>query len=329
MYIRCTSANCPTSEATPATTVNLPTLSDGAAASEVLAGKEALDGSGARILGTLTSRAFLVTGIPYSTSVAATSQQAVLREGSCSDATRSDREECETAGGTWTPNDLTNRSEIPSFTTGAITAVTSVVRGGFVDCGTTGSIEARIEDCALVSKNGEDATWPKAGAANSLEFSTWKLVSRIGANKEVWRDERTGYLWSSQVANVTWCRATGNQENAGGVDCSANTESACAEDGVLTSSVAGEDFGTGTYATAKGGMGRNTDPSVRWRVPTADDTYLAVIHGIRHVVPDGNNDATASYYPTNSAQTVFWPGNFAYTNPVSRTSSVRVRCIGR
>lgn len=77
-------------------------------------------------------------------------------------------------------------------------------------CGSSGSIEDRIADC--VTQNASSSTWDGSTQGNSGQ-GTWKLVSMIAANKEVWRDERTKLVWSSQVsASANWCRASGSTE---------------------------------------------------------------------------------------------------------------------
>jgi hypothetical protein len=77
------------------------------------------------------------------------------------------------------------------------------------DCGTgDATLDARIADCAAA--NPTASTWDGAIQCNGGE-GTWRLVTRDGENKEVWRDERTKLIWSSVVSTgVNWCRASGN-----------------------------------------------------------------------------------------------------------------------
>lgn len=52
---------------------------------------------------------------------------------------------------------------------------------------------------------------------------------------------------------------------------------------------AGENWGTGVYMAAKGGMGKTAtaqSPSVRWRLPSIYDYNIANANGIRFVMPD-------------------------------------------
>ena len=98
------------------------------------------------------------------------------------------------------------------------------------DCGLSGSITTRIADC--YAKNGcsnstytdqpncianggtwwDHGTWDGAVQGNAGQ-GKWRLVTRNGANKEVWRDERTQLVWSSKATTTTnWCQASGNQQ---------------------------------------------------------------------------------------------------------------------
>ncbi|MGZ3770395.1 MAG: hypothetical protein ACXVCR_09845 [Bdellovibrio sp.] len=80
------------------------------------------------------------------------------------------------------------------------------------NCGTSGSIDARIADCA--TQNPTRSTWDGSTSSNG-GYGTWKLVTRKAANKEVWRDERTKLIWSSLVGTgVNWCQASGNIQSA-------------------------------------------------------------------------------------------------------------------
>ena len=79
------------------------------------------------------------------------------------------------------------------------------------DCGTTqNTIAARIADCA--TQNPSSSTWNGATQCSSGQ-GVWKLVTRNGANKEVWQDQRTGQIWSSKVTSaMNWCQVSGNAQ---------------------------------------------------------------------------------------------------------------------
>ncbi len=342
-----------------------------------------------------------------------------------------------------------------------------------VDCGTSGNIEDRIADCS--SQNMSRASWDGNQNGNSGQGS-WTLVSRIGGNKEVWRDERTLLLWTSRLPLYTnWCKASGNAEmspyhllaafnvgtsgpatiaanatttaaltgngtignfqnlsgntaleetlrltyNSGtgvfdvlsnlssGVHCgggswsttlgaagsqitytktnvcsftitqgstpfvnndrfivinygpnascypggalqSSPATSVCAEEGGLVSAVAGENWTSGVYHDAKGQMGKNAVTSVRWRLPTRNDQYLAEINGIGWVLPDmgvpgyqrptpdssTGQLGTLPYWlstvqSTTQNQAWIYYGNQGNAIPYPFSNSFSVRCVGR
>lgn len=111
---------------------------------------------------------------------------------------------------------------------------------------------------------------------------------------------------------------------------------------------AGENWLTGVYLPAKGGMGKTVtaqSPSVRWRLPTIDDYYLANINGIRFVLPDmglsGGNRPTVD---ASVGGTYEWVSTlisddrrfawvfFSSTSEASASllnNSAAVRCVGR
>lgn len=81
------------------------------------------------------------------------------------------------------------------------------------DCGTTQTtIAARIADCAI--QNPSTSKWNGATQCSAGQ-GIWKLVTRNGANKEVWQDQRTGQIWSSTVTSaMNWCQVSGNTQMA-------------------------------------------------------------------------------------------------------------------
>lgn len=81
------------------------------------------------------------------------------------------------------------------------------------DCGTTqNTIASRISDCVM--QNPTASSWNGSTQCSGGQGS-WKLVTRYGANKEVWQDQRTGQLWSSTVTSaINWCQASGNIQMA-------------------------------------------------------------------------------------------------------------------
>jgi hypothetical protein len=65
----------------------------------------------------------------------------------------------------------------------------------------------------------------------------------------------------------------------------ASPVSYCAEAAGLNAGV-GDDWVTPVYMTAKGGLGKNSTPGVRWRSPSIDDYKIADANGVRFVMPD-------------------------------------------
>lgn len=73
----------------------------------------------------------------------------------------------------------------------------------------------------------------------------------------------------------------------------------CAEAAGLNAP-AGETWSAGGYSAAKGGLGKNSSPSVRWRLPTIEDFMLASVNGIRFVMPDMGIDGSNRPIPDGS-----------------------------
>ena len=213
------------------------------------------------------------------------------------------------------------------------------------DCGLSGILASRITNCGFA--------WSGAAHGNSGQ-ATWSLVTRNGANKEVWQDQHTGLLWSSLVAGVgatpadDWCEAAGDSEVADPT-CSGNTISYCAETGLSPDVVLGENWvpTTPSYSAAKGLMGKNSAPAVRWRLPTVHDYEQAEIDGIRMVMPDmglpggwrpsidtsagvtSGNEWTASMSDQSTANAFVFHADYGYVNFGARTSMYAIRCVGR
>lgn len=277
-----------------------------------------------------------------------------VNRGICSDSSYVTRLSCETSGATWTPYSLPSGyravADVTKDDDGFVAASTTsseIIMAGrpTVDCGSTQTtIHARITDCA--SKNGLNAAWDGAQMGN-YGYGTWKLVSRIGLNKEVWQDQRTRLLWSSQVTTAAnWCRAAGNVQGNDPSNICNNTSyqnqttpiSWCVELSSLNPA-GSENWTIGTYLSAKGGMGKiatTTSPSVLWRLPTLYDYLQANLNGIRFVMPDmiagtASNEWTSTV--AGNARNTAW--KFTTTNGVitntsaTRSTSAPVRCVGR
>jgi hypothetical protein len=158
-------------------------------------------------------------------------------------------------------------------------------------------------------------------------------VTRTAGGKEVWRDERTELLWGDYIANDTWCKATGNGEVDPSGYCTGNTQSYCAEGGSRIKALAGEDWTTGVYDATKGGMGAvatASSPSVRWRLPTRNDWYIAEADGIRYVLPNMLYSFwSATVYSNARVNAWVFDGYVGGMNLDNRSNSNSVRCLGR
>jgi hypothetical protein len=208
-------------------------------------------------------------------------------------------------------------------------------------------ITQRIAHCADAARNGANATW-YGSSANGGE-SNWKLVSRIGANQEVWQDQRTLLLWTSPLGITGWCTATGNAQ-ATDPACSSTTyqtyypvaESYCAETGTIpgiaSEAVAGTlgNAWSGTYSAGKGGMGANSATAkVKWRAPTMSDIYQAQVDGIRYVfnayVNVGQYIWSATSAGVNGANAYDLAGADAQVGTVPKTAAFTLQavCVGR
>ncbi len=124
----------------------------------------------------------------------------------------------------------------------------------------------------------------------------------------------------------------------------ASPVSYCAEAAGLTSD-AGENWGAGSYFTAKGGLGKNSTPGVRWRTPTMDNYKQADVNGIRFVMPDMGMAGSSRPVPDGSVA-----GNYEWSSSLVsfiryfawyvgtdngvvsinfRSSTSGARCVGR
>lgn len=295
-----------------------------ALSSEILAGKYAWNSSGELITGTYVAPTFsslMASGLHRDTGGTPT-QWSILDEKTASLP----------AGYREVP-DITIDDE--GFTGVSITYATRPS----TPCGTSGSITDRIDDCA--GKNPGSSTWEGSTDGNAAE-GTWKLVTLTATSTEVWRDERTGLVWSDQLGTANWCVAAGNVQsndpsnycNNGTYQNQATPTSVCAEAAGLASAVGGEDYTTGTYGDAKGGLGAlNVDAPVRWRLPTSYDWKLADINGVRRVLPNmnpGSNFWSATINSNNRTIAQVFTGTTGAISSSTRTSAFNyVRCVGR
>lgn len=250
----------------------------------------------------------------------------------------------------------------------------ATISGRITDCDTQHSTKPSWDDLSVDGK----ISWNGAVHGNTSEGS-WTLVTVYDASKsngdtcaaacrEVWRDDRTGLLWSDQLGDLSananqgrfnWCLAAGNTQNAGSLLCTAGGASSynkqaislCAEGSGLTtpagihSATTTNDLaswansGT-TIRDSKGGMlkSANSDPaglaqspSVRWRLPTKNDWQLADVNGLPRVVPNSTGYFWAATIKANSRNYAwFYYADIGYTSSDGiRSGANSVRCVGR
>ena len=223
---------------------------------------------------------------------------------------------------------------------------------GTTSCGTTDdTILERIADCSSVF--GANARWNGAASGNAAQ-GVWNLVSRSGAKsgskgREVWRDERTGLLWSSVIGTATnWCKASGSS-NAAAVSATvreADPSSICdsVTYQVQTTAISGCFEGTGFTTTdasidnlGKVDMnlaGSVTAPKVAWRLPTLYDYEIADMNGLRFILPDigsnGNLDEwTATLSSSIRSRAWVYNGAQGVHSTKARTLTSAFRCVGK
>lgn len=247
-------------------------------------------------------------------------------------------------GGSVTKVSRTNWDTTCDATTGAGGGTANNV----CKCGTTGSIDLRIADCAAHAVIGANSTWDGSTKANAGQ-GTWKLVTRtgsvsLGKGREVWRDEQTKLIWSSLVATtLNWCKASGSNNIAGNPVAEVDPQGYCGNAGHTAAyqnntgqavSACFEDDGTyftqtGTDQLGKGGLSRASSPVVGWRLPTKYDYQQADNNGLRFVVPDVNWEWSASVYSVNRVNAWIFDSDVGLVYVDSRISDFAVRCVGR
>lgn len=241
-------------------------------------------------------------------------------------------------------------------------------------CGLAGSTATRVSDCA--TQNPTKGIW-EGKKYGQLGEGDWKLVTlykaaaivgdtcntgAAGGCYEVWRDERTGLIWSDSLNNATnnynWFQAagysssattvavTGKEGRAGvGADCldiSSNPVvcqpaipiSVCADSAPLANAngVAAYQNPDGTNGTHDEGpaKGNITGAAALWRLPTYADWALAYVNGIAKVLPSmSGSDVywTATSYSSSRGQ-AWIAGTSGLLFPGSRDQVYAVRCVG-
>ena len=247
-------------------------------------------------------------------------------------------------------------------------------------CGKTAiTIKTKIADCDLrhagarpiwdqIATDGA-LTWDGARQGNGSEGS-WTLVTIShptafdgdicdSSCTEVWRDDRTGYLWSDQIKNgattiFNWCHASGaNKNNKSGNpyaevdplsycdnatyqvqsysqgDSSTLPVSLCAEDSLFLNTPSWTDL-------AKGNMRLNSATApVRWRLPTKQAMSLGyIVNGGYYVLPgNGPEYWSASLRTGNTGVAWYFNSTYGFIygqfGGPNRSQQRAIRCVGR
>ncbi|HLE01394.1 MAG TPA: hypothetical protein VJB59_14115 [Bdellovibrionota bacterium] len=196
-----------------------------------------------------------------------------------------------------------------------------------------------VEWSGLVNSNSGQGSWTLVTIV-SLALANGAVCDTDC--REVWRDDRTGLLWSSVLGSDNWCRAAGNAEAGDAAYC-ANAvyqpdfpiaQSWCAELGptqMKETAAAGESWASQSYHRGKGGMGMSTTPSVRWRLPTQWDYWLADANGSRYVLTN-NVNAVEWIATIRGADRTYARAFNSYQGGMTnylRSTNYGVRCVGR
>lgn len=206
-----------------------------------------------------------------------------------------------------------------TFTDATTFSVTS--SGGAAGC-QGGSITP-----TLTTTPGSQATYSDAGECS---FTITQGTVNFATNDK---------FTLQNVGNATYSCA------AGGPLQPASPLSYCAEAAGVNAGAPGDDWTTPDYVAAKGKMGKNSVPSVRWRAPSIDDYKLADVNGVRFIMPDmgiagasrpspdgsvvGNSEWSSSLVSSYRVSAWYFlsdSGNVSYNN---RNSAFSVRCVGR
>ena len=221
-------------------------------------------------------------------------------------------------------------------------------RANIVVCGSSGTIEARIADCATLNGLWSFYDGKKYGQDGEGD---WKLVSVVGAGPkfEVWRDERTKLLWSDKSSAIyNWYQAAGYSKpdgvseieseflsspgtmdpQLGSIMQPASPISVCPD--VHAGEIAAGGGTPGyTYVNPetdfKAGL---SHPETTWRLPSKSDWGLAEVNGIRKVLPNMDHSFwSSSSGSVSRSDAWYFFGDFGYMYYGYRDDTYSVRCV--
>lgn len=190
----------------------------------------------------------------------------------------------------------------------------SFYRADFKSCGLDQkTIEDKMTNCSQLN-NGSTVE------VDAINGKIWKLVIKT-TRFEVWKDMKSNLVWSDDLGEGNWCKASGDLNTDLNSQCWRLTlqdsfpsaESFCQEDIAIKTSAKNEGgyssfsldtwrriesrdlnefWSTGIYHEAKGFMGLTStsfSPSVKWRLPSREDIDNSIKNGIKEVVFGGND----------------------------------------
>jgi hypothetical protein len=224
-------------------------------------------------------------------------------------------------------NDATDSSGIKS----SVTQPTVV-------CGTSGSISARVADCA--SKNLRTSQYLDP-TCNQKYW--WQLVTKTSDFKVIWRDNLTGLIWSDVVStDENWCRASGSNNKQASPNAESDPDATCDkapnQDNYAPVSLCAEDLvhlnGSTISPYAKGGLGKlqGATTPFTWWLPEIEELRTAYSHGSDWILPNASLTQRAWYWSaTIDDLGMAWifdgfPG-IAFSS--GRRNTYSVRCVGK
>jgi len=320
-----------------------------ASPSDVIAGKEFWDSTGAKQTGTLQSN----LDITFYSMAFRNDTDSVVPNTSSQRGVATLSQEASNAQAFQDYHKLVPNPKYDTDGTFEMSGVTApyhleTITGGrpSVTCGTSGTLETRIADCS--TQNGNRAFYDGKNFGQNGE-GDWKLVTRTANGYEVWRDERTKLLWSDSMSTkYNWYQAAGyastdsNTNNTGGYDARPGIGvqpnpplSVCADAALIPTLSGYQPFTTpSANDERKGNLTFAGTLSVTWRLPTIEDWKLAEVNGLRKVLPDLDSwfwSATSSSHASQVQHPwMFYgtDGGVMYWNWRNDTSSAKTRCIG-